>query len=903
MASRFLYVFCFLILAGAGRAQVERGLFAPVPLAPTPMAAGALVVSEESARRALALGLTATAAAQAERLVSQAAEGSAGRDAGALLLAAARLELNDVEGAALALANHGADRPAVYRLRAGLIAVRKRQAAAAQAELAGLQVDALPVEERAWFYLLQGLVAELGRDAARATAAYDQALAVATSGWQRARVQLARERVRLGQGEATETQAAALREQAERYAGRGVGTDYAIQHAVALALLGRREQATSWLQDHLASLAGLGTAEARDDTRLMLGLIAGPGQGVGRGALEQLLSVGADRAKQRMALVLLGEGAESIEAREQLRRTAGRLLEVTPAHPLAEELLLARAELALVDRLFVEADAGAKELLARFPRSELRARALTQLASTNWELKRFRTAADFAVQAAGAAGDAASASALRLLAAEAWYRAAEEGGAADYAAAGEAYAVVAAEPPPGVTAASVLFQRVMSELGAGRTARAAELIDQFTVDERFDATTRWQAEWNLARALQMTGQSELARARIARLRAESGAAERPAALRARLAWLEARLAQEAGRPEDALELARAIPASLSGVEAELAREIGGLGRLVEAEALFVLGQGEEAVEVLKDLRTAEPGTEAALQSFLVEADYHALSGRLVEAQRLLTGFADEHRDHAYAPYAIFQAALHAERRGEDAFYLEAYLLLENRLIKPTEYTGHPLIFPARMKQGDLLRRLGDFARAQLTYEDLVNNQSQHADVLRAEMALADCYRALAAQDPSRFESAITLLERLRDLASAPVDLRAEAGFKLGDMLALREPRDRESVAAALAVWGPLLNALTADAEAMSALGSRGRYWVGRMAVRMAAVLEQIGRVDEAGEVYRMIVARGLPGMAIASSRIGTASGTGARTAIGAETGSEAGSGSGIGSGSGTGSPQ
>lgn len=875
MASRILFLLCLLVLTWTARAQTERALFAPVPLAPTPMAAGALVVSEDSVRRALALGLTATAAAQAEQLVANAAEGSAARDAAALLLAAARLELNDPDGAALALANHGPDRPAVYRLRLGLIAARKRQAAAAQAELASLRAEQLPAEERAWFYFLQGMVIELGRDAARAAASYEQALTVATSGWQRARIQLARERVRLGQGEATETQANALREQAERYAGRGVGTDFAIQHAVALALLGRRDQATNYLQAHLNTLIGAGAEAARDDTRLMLGLIAGSGQGAGRGALEQLLTSGADRGKQRMALLLLGEGAESPEAREQLRRMATRLLAATPPHALSEELLLARSELALVDRIYAEAEAGARELLARFPRSELRARALAQLASTTWELKRFRTAADYAVQAAGAAGDAGAASALRLLAAEAWYRAAEKAarddgaaaGAADYVAAAEAYAVVAAEPPAGVSVASVLFQRVMCELGAGRTARAAELIDQFAADARFDATTRWQAEWNLARALQTAGQSELARARIARLRAEPDAAGRPAGLKARLAWLEARLAQESGRSEDALVLARAIPAALDGVEPVLAREIGGLGRLVEAEALFGLGRVSEAVSVLKALRTSEPGTEAALQSFLVEAVYQALAGRLVEAQGLLTDFADEHRDHEYAPYAIFQAALNAERRGEEAYYREAYVLLENRLIKPQEYSGHVLIFPARMKQGDLLRRLGEFATAQQIYEDLVNNQSQHPDVLLAEMALADCHRALAAQDASRFESAITILERLRDLASASLDLRVEAGFKLGDMLATREPRDDRARDAALAVWGPLLESLVADADAASTLGARGRYWAGRMAVRMAAVLEQAGRMDEAKDVYRLIVERGLPGVTIAATRL------------------------------------
>ena len=870
MASRVLIFFCLLVLAGAARAQEERSLFAPVPLAPTPWAAGRLLVSEESARRALALGLTATAAAQAEQLVAQAAEGSAARDAAALILAAARLELNDVEGAALALANHGPERSAEYGLRAGLIAARKRQVVAAQAELAALKVEALPAEERAWYYVLQGLVAEQGRDAARAAAAYEQALAVATSGWQRARIQLARERVRLAQGEVTEIQANALRDQAERYAGRSLATDYAIQHAVALSLLGRREDASGYLQRHLATLGAVGTESARDDARLMLGLIAGPGQGAGRAALEQLLAAGEDAGKQRMALVLLGEGAESPEAREQLRRTAGRLLAATPAHALTQELLLARAELALVDRFYAEAEAGARELLLRFPASALRARALTQLAATMWELNRFRTAADYAVQAAGAAGDTVAAASLRLLAAEASYRAAEAAGAAgaaDYAAAADAYAAVADGPPPGVSVGAVLFQRVMCELGAGRTGRAAELIDGLAGEGRFDATTRWQAEWNLARALQVAGESEAALARVARLRAEAGAAERPADLRARLAWLEARLAGEAGRAEAALVLARAIPAGLEGVEAGLAREIAGLGRLAEAEALFGLDRIEEAVAVLKGLRVSEPGTEAALQSFLVEADYQAAAGRLVEAQRLLTGFADEHRDHEYAPYAVFQAALNAERRGEDAFYREAYLLLEERLVTAAEYRSHPLIFPARMKQGDLLRRLGEFAAAQQIYDDLVNRYSQHADVLRAQMALADTHRAQAARDASHFGSAVALLERLRDLASAPVDVRAEAGFKLGDMLAEREPRDERNAKAALAVWGPLLEAMVADAGAADGLGSRGRYWAGRLAVRMAGVLEQTGKTGEAAEVYRLILARGLPGGSIARSRL------------------------------------
>ena len=873
MVSRIWFILPLLVLAGPGRAQTERTLFAPVPLAPTPVAQAGLAVSEDSARRSLALGFAAAAAAQAERLVAESTEGGARRDAAVLVLAAARLELGDAAGAGQALAQHSPDRPMVYRLRAGLVAARLGQAAAAQAELAALQPEGLPAEERAWLPFLQGMVAELARDQTRAGAAYEQALAVATSDWQRTRLRLVRERLRLAQGEVTENQANALRDQAERYAGRGVGTDYAIQYAVALSLLGRKAQGIAYLQTHVGTITAVGAPTARDDARLMLGMLAGPGSGTGRSALEQLLTGGSDAGKQRMALSLLAEGAQTAEAREQLRRLAARLSAATPAHVLSEELLLVRAELALADRSYGEAEAGARELLTRFPASPLRARAFAQLAATAWELRRFRTAADYAGQAAGATDDARASSSFRLLAAEASYRAAESSKQPeDYRAAGESYALVSAGPPKDVAPATILFQWVMSELGAGRVSEAAALIDGFATDARFDATTRWQAEWNLARGLQAAGQSEAAWARVTKLRAEPGAEERPAGLRARLAWLEARLAQDAGRAEDALRVAQGMPAVLEGLAPRLAetetgllREVGGLGRLVEAEALFTLGRSDEAVAVLKALRAKETDTEAAMQSYLVEADYQAAAGRLVEAQGLLTGFADQHREHDYAPYAIFQAALNAERRGEDAFYKEAYVLLEGVVNHPK---AGELVFAARLKQGDLLRRLGDFASAQQIYEVLVNQYAQHPDVLTAQLALADCHRAQANQGPSHFESAITILERLRDLVNAPLDLRAEAGFKLGDMLAGRESRDAAaSTAAALAVWAPVKDALATDAEEVAKLGARGRYWTGRLLVRMAAVLEQSGRNEEAAEVYRLLLARGLPGASVAAARL------------------------------------
>src|SRR5690606_39212580 len=142
------------------------------------------------------------------------------------------------------------------------------------------------------------------------------------------------------------------------------------------------------------------------------------------------------------------------------------------------------AELSLASQDPVRAEADARALLTRFPGSAQRARALTQLAAASWELRRFRGAADFAAQAAGATDNPVARAALRLLAAEASFRAAsaaKAGGApagADFAAAAEAYAPAVEAPPAGVPVSSIMLQEILSRIEAGRLGEAAETIDR-----------------------------------------------------------------------------------------------------------------------------------------------------------------------------------------------------------------------------------------------------------------------------------------------------------------------------------------------------------------------------------------------------------------------------------------
>ncbi|HTL52064.1 MAG TPA: tetratricopeptide repeat protein [Planctomycetota bacterium] len=190
---------------------------------------------------------------------------------------------------------------------------------------------------------------------------------------------------------------------------------------------------------------------------------------------------------------------------------------------------------------------------------------------------------------------------------------------------------------------------------------------------------------------------------------------------------------------------------------------------------------------------------------------------------------------------------------------EAYKRLE-RLIK--DYPQNELVFYARLKQGDLMRKLNEFATARQLYEYLVNNYAGHPDELLAQLALADSLFAQGATSVSNYESATTIFERLRDLPSAPVDLRVEAGFKLGYALA-----KRGQVAKAQTVFWGVANDFLFDAGMAAKLGAKGRYWVSRSLLELGQIHDDAGRQDEAQRVYQLIVDNKLYGVAQAQAKL------------------------------------
>jgi tetratricopeptide (TPR) repeat protein len=292
----------------------------------------------------------------------------------------------------------------------------------------------------------------------------------------------------------------------------------------------------------------------------------------------------------------------------------------------------------------------------------------------------------------------------------------------------------------------------------------------------------------------------------------------------------------------------------------LKADIASSAALLQGEALFALGREAQALAALAKLRADFPRSDAAVYSYFDEAEHDAARDNTVEAQRLLTKLAHDFPDNPYAPYALFQAALQAERRGQDHL-LEANQAIED-LVK--NYPQSELVFAARLKQGDLLRKLNQFPQAQQAYEALVNQYPQRQDIALAQLALAETHNAQAANEPSHAESALVLFEHVRDRRDAPLDARVEAGFNIGWLRARRG----EAAKAEEAWWRDVVTAFLLDPEYANQLGDKGRYWMTRTLLELGALYEKQEKLEQAKEAWLLIQRSKLGyGEALAKARL------------------------------------
>jgi TolA-binding protein len=858
--SRPLVIFLWLLLAGA-RAQIPSPLVSDRALAATVPGGG--FVAEGRANAALQAGFPATAAIGYREILAVPNLTGETKQRVALALVSALMDAGELPAAEKVLQEYDGPKNSAYHLRAGLLAANARRWPQAKAAWAACKIDELAPADRGWWHFLQATLADADNDHDRRNKAYEEADKAAVSELQRLRFLLGQEQARLRVEPPNETQLTAFRTNMERMQGTRPGYDYTRVYAAALSMLGRKGEALTVLQRQLLLLPAT-ERNSMDQFRLLIGLIAGAGSEDGRRALLEILNRSSQPETQKVALLLLAQAAKTTPERERLRNNLGELIGAPVTSTIIEDLLLVSAQAALADRQYTPAEEEARTLLERYPGSPLKAAALGVRLSVAWELKRYRNAADVSAQLRTVLPEGRERAELRVLLAEAFFR------SGDYANAADAYDAALHDAPLVMPAGELIFQRVLSDIRAQRLEAAAKLLDEMAGNPAFDAVSRWQAEWNLVKEMQVRRQATAAQARVEKL-LKQGSQGVNDELRIRLLWLQAKLSFDNGQSEAAVkrvdELVAVLPSTK--IDAGLRDEVASTALLVKAEALLALGRDDAAGMLLEKLRVDYKNAKAAVYSYIVQAEPLSAKGETVKAQQLLIKLADEHPDSEFAPLALYQAALNAERRGLDEHLREAYNLLETLVNK---YKGDELVFYARLKQGDLLRKLNDFNNARQFYDALINNNGQHPDVELAQLAKGYSLFAQGGNSVVNAQSAAAIFERLRDLPTVSIDLRVEAGCMWGTVLAKRRSADRSPAEStqtdkAVTVYWSVVNDFLLDATQAANLGAKGRWWMSRCLLELGQLLEEAGRLDEAQHAYQLIIDQHLGGALLAQDKL------------------------------------
>lgn len=744
-------------------------------------------------------------------------------------------------------------------LLAGFAAYFEGDLEAARAAAGGGRTEAENRERRAWFLFLEALVAVRAGESAEANRLFLRAERQAPNSLLRNHFELLRMREELRRGELTAEGRAALRETMRSLRGERAGFEAARLLGTALYRAGEAGEAVALLSQHL-DYPGLREYGLREQFLLLLGMFAGPETTRGRMALRELVGAGTDAGLRDLALTLLARHLDG-EWTASFLENLGEWLAERPPHPLSARMLAYRGTLLFERGEREAATAAAERLLEEFGDSQYAGNALRILAQGAYESQppRYRTAADYLGRLQRLLGEGEASSRAGSLVGDCYFL------NGDYRSAVEAYAAVR-EDATGDLAEHIFFQRVLAHLRAGDPERARELVDAERAGGELGEEILWKAEWSVLDALRRAGQEGAALERLGSLLGEGPGEVVSAELRVRLRWLRARLELEAGRAEEARLRIDQLLADLgterfAGLGGELRAAVESQLLLMRGEAYLRMGEPSLAARSFTRLRTGFPESGPAILSFLVESREGSAEGNLVMAQQSLIELVDRFPGSELAPIALWEASLKAEQRGLESSLREAISLLE-RLV--TDYPGSDLVYYARLKQGDLARRLNDFPTALLLYENLLQAFPDHPERYRAELSRADCLLALGSEDAARYDQASILYERNTLLPTVPLEVRIEAGFKWARAL-----KQQEANRSAVEVYYLLRERFIRRAELRETLllSEVGRYWMARVLLELGELLESSGQWRKAETIYGEHVQLQLPGSSMARERI------------------------------------
>lgn len=647
-----------------------------------------------------------------------------------------------------------------------------------------------------------------------------------------------------------------LKEKTLQFTGGQLGFQYARQYALALHSLGRTDEALSVVDVQLQSLHGSGSEE-EDLFRLLTGVLAGPQTTRGAENLRRLVASGRNQDWQLLALYLLAQVGMQETYRYEFVNFLDVMLDREDEHPLLDAILFLRAQAAQLEGREQQAAALANRLLEQFPGSPLLKPTLYLLARNAWEdtPQRLRDTAELLLRYRDLINSPSDRAWIQILLGDVYFL------NRDYLASRNSYAGAIRELQDENMRGLALFQLIQTFLATNDLTGAIDALNQ--EESTLPVEWRWRVHWNLLIAMRQAGLEREASQRINILLSERNLApdSLPLSLRWRFQWLKADLSLIDGRPDEALVLTTQLLDSLEQrkeeTDEETFRHLLGHTLLIRSQAYFQQGLIAEAMTTLQQIQNSPTAEELSVLALLLKARFHESRNQLVEAQAALQDVGDKYPQSQYAPLALFEAAAKAEQRGTQASFDQAISLLERIIRNYPEQRR--LRFQARLRQGEILRKMSQFASAAGVYRTLMQQARNDLEQYTAQLHLAYCLIALGNLDKQNLEDARSYLERIRQIRTLPADLRAEAGFQEGFILR-RLGRTTQATEVLGEVSSPLFQTSTTSPSETDHLGPLGRYWSVRAALELADILENKQSHEEAMRLYVYLDRLSIPGI-------------------------------------------
>ena len=267
---------------------------------------------------------------------------------------------------------------------------------------------------------------------------------------------------------------------------------------------------------------------------------------------------------------------------------------------------------------------------------------------------------------------------------------------------------------------------------------------------------------------------------------------------------------------------------------------------------YMLGKDAKALQACEQFLADYPQSEFAPDVRFWLGEYAFNRGDYETAEARFASVAADHPDSPRAGEALYWA-------GRAATARRAYLAANehfNALM--ARYPDSPKLAETLLAQGDVLSELGQFPAAILAFNEVIVKFPQRPEAMMAWGRKGDCQYTLGQENKARYEEALLSYRTLMDFAGAPVDLRLQAGFKVGRCL---EKMDRS--AAALDRYMEVVYSYLQETQPPA----EATVWFTRAAFGAAALQEQAGKWKEAFGIYSRVADSGVSSAAEARDRM------------------------------------